>query len=421
MKQRFVNIAFALLVSAAAWAQGGTNSPYSQYGLGQIADRSQGFSRGMNGVGQGLRIGNAVNTLNPASYSSVDSLTMLFDVAMSGQITNMKEGDASVNAHNAAFEYATGLFRVAKNVGVSFGISPLTTVGYNYSTETFRDEVGGKVSQTFSGDGGLRQAFVGAGWRIVGPLSVGFNFGYVWGSIDRTAASGSTTYVEALTKTFSASVSSYNLEFGLQWDQPLGKKDNLTLGLTYGLGHSLNADATYTIGKSAADTTYHATNALDLPTTLSAGLAWTHNKSWTVAADVTYQKWGKLDMPDYDAHTKQYAMMSGLLKDRYQVNAGFDYVPNAKSRNYFKRVHYRMGAGYATPYYKVNGADGAKEYSVSAGFAFPLQNAYNNRSVLNISAQWVHASAKDLITENTFRINIGLTFNERWFMKWKVE
>ena len=41
--------------------------------------------------------------------------------------------------------------------------------------------------------------------------------------------------------------------------------------------------------------------------------------------------------------------------------------------------------------------------------------------MLNISAQWVRASAKDLITENTFRINMGLTFNERWFMKWKAE
>jgi hypothetical protein len=41
--------------------------------------------------------------------------------------------------------------------------------------------------------------------------------------------------------------------------------------------------------------------------------------------------------------------------------------------------------------------------------------------VLNISAQWLHASAKDLITENTFRINVALTFNERWFAKWKVE
>ena len=43
------------------------------------------------------------------------------------------------------------------------------------------------------------------------------------------------------------------------------------------------------------------------------------------------------------------------------------------------------------------------------------------RSVVNVSFQWAHTSAKDLITENSFRLNIGVTFNERWFAKWKVE
>ena len=53
-------------------------------------------------------------------------------------------------------------------------------------------------------------------------------------------------------------------------------------------------------------------------------------------------------------------------------------------------------------------------------FGIPIVNAYNNRSLLNISAQWVRQDSKVFITENTFRINIGLTFNERWFAKWKV-
>ena len=48
-------------------------------------------------------------------------------------------------------------------------------------------------------------------------------------------------------------------------------------------------------------------------------------------------------------------------------------------------------------------------------------NGYNNRSLLNISAQWVRQDSKTFVTENSFRINIGLTFNERWFAKWKME
>ena len=52
---------------------------------------------------------------------------------------------------------------------------------------------------------------------------------------------------------------------------------------------------------------------------------------------------------------------------------------------------------------------------------FPIVNAYNNRSYLNISGQWVRSTAPGYIKENIFRINIGLTFNERWFAKWKVD
>ena len=84
-------------------------------------------------------------------------------------------------------------------------------------------------------------------------------------------------------------------------------------------------------------------------------------------------------------------------------------------------MRFRAGVSYVTPYYKINGVDGPDEISVSAGFGIPIINAYNNRSMLNISGQWVHSSAKGMLTENTFRINIGFTFNERWFMKWKVD
>ena len=77
-------------VSVAAMAQSGTNSPYSQYGIGILSDQSQGFNRGMNGLALGLRYGNQVNSLNPASYSAIDSLSMIFDVGLSGQITNFR-------------------------------------------------------------------------------------------------------------------------------------------------------------------------------------------------------------------------------------------------------------------------------------------------------------------------------------------
>ena len=67
MKNRIICGFLAMMMASAVFSQSGTNSPYSQFGLGVLGDQSQGFSRGMNGVGLALRKGNVVNTLNPAS------------------------------------------------------------------------------------------------------------------------------------------------------------------------------------------------------------------------------------------------------------------------------------------------------------------------------------------------------------------
>ena len=435
MNKQIICTAFAVVLALSGYAQSGTNSPYSQYGIGVLSDQSQGFSRGMNGVGLAYRKGNAVNTLNPASYSAVDSLTMIFDVGLSGQITNFKEGNTKVNAKNADFEYLVGSFRLMPKVGASFGVLPLSNIGYSYSASTYLDETYGTVSETYSGSGGLHQAFIGLGWNVVKNLSVGANVSYVWGTYERSVSTSSSSYVNTLSKDYTCNVNSYYIKLGAQWVKPLNTTDVLTLGATVGLGHDLHSNPTCDIvnintQSAASDTTrFVVNNGLKLPMSYGVGAAWTRGDKWFVGADFTLNQWGSLDFPDYYKNANgdmTYALRSGLLKDSYKVNVGVDYVPSPAGQRLLGRVHYRFGAGYATPYYYINGKEGPKEMSVSAGFGIPLQKvAWNSRGhmrpVLNISAQWAHTSAKDLITENTFRVNVGLTFNERWFAKWKVE
>ena len=132
---KFHTLAVIMLLSpfATAMAQSGTNSPYSQFGLGMLSDQSTGFNRGMNGVGVAFHEHNQVNSLNPASYSALDSLSFIFDVGLSGQISKFKENGVSKNAKNADFEYVVAGFRAFKHFGVSFGLLPFTNVGYSYS------------------------------------------------------------------------------------------------------------------------------------------------------------------------------------------------------------------------------------------------------------------------------------------------
>ena len=409
-----------------AWAQGGTNSPYSQFGIGALSDQSQSMSRGMNGVGYGLCQGNNVNTLNPASYSGVDSLTMLFDMGVSGQFTHYEEGKLKRNASLASFEYVVGSFRAWKNVGVSFGLLPYSSVGYEYATSS-RDQNLGQLTESFTGSGGLHEVFLGFGWRLMKPLSIGVNAGYLWGSIDRSVLPDADATANSLRKNYSTSVSNYKLDIGAQWVQPIGRFDRLTLGAVVGLGHNLKNDAEMTIvstnqlSNSSDTTALKLTDAFELPMSFGVGAAYQHAGKLTLAADFTLDKWGDVKFPTFTGN--EYKLQSGLLKDRMKMSVGLDWLPNPSQMGgrFLEHVHYRLGAGYATPYYYINGKEGPKELSVSAGFGIPIVNMHNNRSVLNISGQWVRSSATDFVTENYFRINIGVTFNERWFMKWKVD
>ena len=418
-------------MTTSAFAQSNTNSPYSQFGLGDLTDQSVSFNKGMNGVGLAMRRGNEVNPMNPASYSAIDSLTMLFDAGLSGQITNYNENGTKLNGKSGGFDYAVGLFRAFKNVGVSFGVLPYSNIGYKYySTETLND-VQTTVSTTNEGNGGLHQLFIGTGIRPIKPLSIGVNLSYLWGEYNRSVASSSSSSINTLTKQYSADISSYKLDFGAQGQFALNKDNVLTVGATFGVGHKLGADADMAILTTDSETsktdtaTVTLSNAFELPMSFGIGAALVHKKSLTVGLDYAYERWGNLAFPYSDETNYRYVMSNSALRDRHKVTIGADWIPEPNAmvrRSFFKSIHYKVGASYATPYYNIRGGEkGPHEFVLSAGFAIPIINSWNNRSLLNISAQWVNSSTKDFIKENTFRINIGLTFNERWFAKWKVD
>ena len=429
MKRKIILVFLTMMFSIGAFAQGGTVSPYSQYGLGEMAQRGGGLNQGLNGLGIGLHRSYLVNPLNPASYAQTDTLTMLFDVGLSGQITDYSDHGKKDKTKTANFEYALASFRISKYMGASFGILPLTNVGYKFSTTTQLD-VDNTVLTTYGGDGGLHQVFVGVGARPLKPLSVGVNVGYIWGGYDRAVAASTGSTVNQLAKYYSAEVNSYTLDFGVQYDYRLSKNNLLTVGLTYGLGHKLGADAVCRVMSSnstvsKSDTTLMTVeNALELPHTFGAGVSLAHGEKWLIGADVQAQLWSKTKFPDYV--NGQYALRSDLLDNSYKFTLGGEYCPRWNARNIFQRIHYRFGAGYTTPYYKINGQTGPRQISATIGFGIPIANSYISRTslffpFLNISAQYVNNYASGMIKENAFRINIGLTFNERWFAKWKVE
>lgn len=441
------------VMPSALVAQNGINSPYSRYGFGILADRSMGFNKGMAGVAQGFRDGQIINVSNPASFSAVDSITALFDFGLSLYNGNYKMGELQQNAKNSSFDYLAFHFRAARHLGVAVGILPYSNIRYSFSSSSTKVEGsdGTTTSTTYDGDGGLHQAFLGIGWQPLKTLSIGANVGYLYGDYSHlTTASFSDENVYSNIRGYSASLSTYTLDFGLQYRYRINKKDNITFGFTYGLGHDIDNRArrfTRKVNSSLQSTSSDTTtlvSAFQFPVSFAGGVAFKRSNKWQVGADFELQKWADCRFPtsfDEDG-ADVFVSRKGLLNDRMKITLGGVYVPDEFDRNYFKRIQYKAGAYYSKSYANADLtgllSDKPYEFGISAGVSLPIdnKNAWRIRSRINITAQWIHTDipyvdsaaykqtgniSKQTLQENYLKLCIGLTFSEIWFQKWLVQ
>ena len=393
-------------------AQTGVNSPYSRYGLGLLSDQSTGITKSMGGIGAGFRYPNTLNIKNPASYSTVDTLTFVADLGFALQNGNFNENGVSVNARNAYIDHLAMQFRIFPKVGMTVGFMPFSNVGYGFS-KTYLipyDDTKVSVTDSYSGTGGVRQFIGGLGWRPTTWLSVGANASYLSGDIIHYISNTySSSEIQSRNKTYYAEMSAFKFDFGLQGTVALGDR-NLVLGVTFAPAQKLESETYVTDVHSVSDTTFIA-NAFSLPDMLSAGFTYKWKKG-LLGADVSYQSWSKADF---------FGQKTGC--DRLSAAAGVMYRPDESNRNLLKRTAYEFGLNVAQPYYNVGNLKGPMQFGVSAGFTVPINTSYNSISYLHVSGEYVRVQpmSKGLITENYLRINIGVTFMERWFMKLMVD
>lgn len=409
--------ALFIMGAVAANAQSSTNSPYTRYGLGELSDQAFAHNAAMGGIGYALRSSEQINVMNPASYSAVDSLSFMFDIGMGLKSSNYQENGYKTNAKNASFDYLAMQFRLHPRVGFAVGFTPYSNVGYKFSrTSDVENSDDVTLTNTFYGDGGLQQIFGGIGFKILDNLSIGANVGYLYGEIDYQTLATLSNGGDQTTTYNNISINSYIANFGLQYTQKLSKTDKVTLGLVYGLGHDLKSTETkgiqVTDGSSYSELTEETIkDSYGIPSTFGAGLTWQHKQNLTVGADYTLQQFENVK---YDNSTDFY-------KNRTRIGAGIEYMPSLYGRNYLSRIRYRAGAYYSSSYMKLPEYDGPKEWGVSAGFGLPL-HLFQRNTVLSITGQYVRVlpSVKGMLSENRFVLKLGLTFNEHWFMKWRV-
>ena len=407
-----LSLLVALLLASPVLAENGINSPYTRYGFGQLSAMETGANKGMGGTGIGVQNRNQINMLNPASYAAVDTLTFLLDVGVSLNNTNFAQGDVRMNSRNTTFDYLAMQFRLAPRLGMTLGMTPFSNVGYDFSeTRQIYDDDEGQVVATnrYYGTGGLRQVTAGLGYSPFKGLSVGANLSYLYGEVYHYIYNQyNDTNIDPRTRQYRADISTYNVDFGMQYQTAVGKH-RLTFGATYQLGHAIDGNAYVIETVSANDTV--ARPEMSLPMAYGAGISYCYDERLTIAADYSMQQYG----------TVSFFGAKGL--DRHRASVGMEYIPEHITRNLFRRARYRAGLHYSTAYYEVNGKQGPTEYGATVGIGLPIMNRWNGKSIINISGQYIHVrpNAPGMITENSLRLNIGLSFNETWFNKWMVQ
>ncbi len=370
-----------------------------------------GSTKSMGGIGFGVYSNRVINPMNPASYSSIDSLTFMLNFAGSGTVNGVNSGSETFNKFKGQVEYVAFQLPLCRFIGLSVGLMPYTLVGYDYSKTDnsmhnyLTEDSITSVKQNFTGYGGLTQVYLGIAFDILDRVSIGVNGKYMFGNVTHTRevsfpsnALNVSTYQQKILH-----CTAFLCDFGVLYHQPI-KEDELTIGAAYSVKLPMHIDSqirTSTQRVADDNTSY----SFDFPHTIGVGATYRFdNKVWFGA-----------DFQWCDFSSARYYSLTDTLKSNFKIAVGVEYIPKLGSKKYGENMRFRLGANYGKSYAKINGYC-YDEFAVTAGLGFPLFNAM---STINLFLEYGHRGGVSTIglAEDYFKFGLDISLNERWFVK----
>lgn len=414
--------AMLLLFSSGVIAQSTISSPYSRFGYGVLTENVLSQGQGLGYAGIGLRTGNHLNFINPASFSAIDSSHFLFEVGLSSRFNYFSLNGEKTNNSNTSMDYLAAGFPITRWWGMGVTLMPFSKIGYSYVEDGLLPD-SSKTTSYYIGTGGFNKVVIGQSFNVCKQLSVGLNSAFIFGEAEFSSINNvaSDAFFDPTTKYSWYNVHGFNFEAGLQYTLPVGKEKSMVFGVLYAPKQKLNYTKTaLTTTSSSSDTVEYVDGEKyknDMPQKIGAGFSYSEKDKLIFVADVSYQSWKNASV---------FTTESSYFKDAKKVNLGFEYLPNKyASRGYFNRVRYRVGLRYQDSYLTLpttlsSEKNPVTEAAINVGFGLPLKLSANN---INITLEYgtKGTKSKNLIKENFFVINLNFTFNENWFYKQKIQ
>jgi hypothetical protein len=415
-------------------------SPYTFYGLGYLNYTGATNFSAMGGASIGYRSEYElkVNTTNPASLSGLPQKSFFFDIGMTGtnvylsQYGNDNAGTrllrkSSFNTFNIS--NITIAFPLAKKLAMSLNVSPYSAVGYRVQRDETDPEVLGNlgaVTYYYTGEGDVNEAKASLGWEPFKGLSVGAEFIYLWGNIDRNYKTlirpytGSGSYnneTNSFIGTTNEKVASVFGGFGIQYTPIQKEKMRLTIGATYRMGGHLRSTVTDYI---PSGNIYNDVVRLDtlpsishMPQTIGIGL-FLHRPKYSIGADYIFQDWGRNSSDAADG--VKYI-------NTHTFKLGAQYTPNRYDmRSFFKRNTYRVGLRYNDYYLQMKGQK-MSEKAITFGVEVPFKMMTISSVNVGVELGVRGTLRNDLIRERYWKVSVGVMLFGRdydyWFDKYK--
>ena len=363
-----------------------------------------------------------VNLQNPASYGLLKLTT--YTVGVSHRNMNLQSNSQDSNTAITAIDYLSVAMPIAPNMGIGFGVTPVSNMGYILNSTT-ENSLGETVNNVFSGSGGLSKLYFSWGAVPIKNLSVGASAFVNFGSVDKERVQSVSDVLFGTIDRRSSRMNGLNFQLAANYTPKISDKLTLYTSLVHTTALNLNSENTQEIGSLSLSTGADIettslnlaalnldNNTVKIPAITTLGLGLGADKKWLLGASYSLQ-----DMGDFESSfLKQANVIYGKATT---LRVGGYYVPDfTPFSSFFKRATYRFGLKLINTGMEVNN-EAIKDFGTNIGVGLPMGGTFSN---VNIGLEMgnLGTAKAGLIKENYFSLRVGLSLNDRWFLQRKI-
>ena len=428
-------IAFLLCATANLNAQ--TFTPFSQYGLGNQSNPVFSANRGMGSISAGYRNSRTINFQNPASYTAIEYT--VFEMGALADIRVLSDSTRVNGTTNGGVNHLAMAFPIIQNKwGMSFGLLPYSNVNYNFSKSLSFN--GLNYDAVNKGQGSTYKFYIGNAVEF-GKFSFGLNAAALFGNLDYTTETifTDTSGIYNSVKHNNMTLRDVTFNLGVQYHTRISSlanddKDKQPIFMTIGAygAPPVRIDAFVSSYTEASVTSildggtqipidtaiggvYDQYNNVTTPGYFGTGVSFGNEATWLAGIDFHYDNWKNFKSP----------LGAQNLVNDWKLKIGGQLTPKFDGKRISQRMEYRFGAHFGKTRMILDNT-ALPDFGMSFGIGIPfakssIQNRALSKLNLTFEAGRQGTANTTVLQENYYKITLGYTLSDRWFIKRKFD